>query len=170
MASKHVRADINFAYPTAEIAVMGPEGAVNIIYRDELAKASNPEAARAAYVAQYREKFANPTPPRALATSTKSSTRPRPAVSSSARCACCATSASRTRRKNTATSRCSRSGRGGAGRSSLQDPRGGSAESRTARSKACSAQRHVSGDATRRLQAILRHAGVCRAAVARHTP
>jgi propionyl-CoA carboxylase beta chain len=60
MASKHVRADLNFAYPTAEIAVMGPEGAVNIIYREELARSATPEATRAAYVAQYREKFANP--------------------------------------------------------------------------------------------------------------
>ena len=60
MASKHIRADVNFAYPTAEIAVMGPEGAVNIIFRDELAKAADPAAARARYVAEYREKFANP--------------------------------------------------------------------------------------------------------------
>jgi propionyl-CoA carboxylase beta chain len=60
MASKHVRADINFAYPTAEIAVMGPDGAVNIVYREELAKASDPVAAKAAYVAEYRDKFANP--------------------------------------------------------------------------------------------------------------
>jgi propionyl-CoA carboxylase beta chain len=60
MASKHVRADINFAYPTAEIAVMGPDGAVNIVYRDELQKASDPVAAKAAYVAEYRDKFANP--------------------------------------------------------------------------------------------------------------
>ena len=60
MASKHVRADINYAYPTAEIAVMGPEGAVNIVYRDELARAKDPVAARAAYTAEYREKFANP--------------------------------------------------------------------------------------------------------------
>ncbi|MCS6914297.1 MAG: acyl-CoA carboxylase subunit beta [Myxococcales bacterium] len=60
MASKHVRADINLAYPTAEIAVMGPEGAVNIIYREQLARAADPEAARAAYVAEYRQRFANP--------------------------------------------------------------------------------------------------------------
>jgi propionyl-CoA carboxylase beta chain len=60
MSSKHIRADLNFAYPTAEIAVMGPEGAVGIIFRDEIAQASDPAAARAAYVAQYREKFANP--------------------------------------------------------------------------------------------------------------
>ncbi len=60
MASKHVRADVNFAYPTAEIAVMGPEGAVNIVYKGELDKAADPVAARAAYVADYRAKFANP--------------------------------------------------------------------------------------------------------------
>lgn len=60
MASKHIRADINFAFPTAEIAVMGPEGAVNIVRRGEIAQSANPEAARAAFVADYREKFANP--------------------------------------------------------------------------------------------------------------
>jgi propionyl-CoA carboxylase beta chain len=60
MASKHVRADINYAWPTAEIAVMGPDGAVNIVYRDELQKAADPAAAKAAYVAEYRDKFANP--------------------------------------------------------------------------------------------------------------
>jgi len=51
---------VSFAYPSAEIAVMGPEGAVNIVFRDELAKAADPAAARARYVAEYREKFANP--------------------------------------------------------------------------------------------------------------
>jgi len=60
MASKHIRADVNFAFPTAEIAVMGPEGAVNIVRRSEIAQAANPDAARAAFVADYREKFANP--------------------------------------------------------------------------------------------------------------
>jgi propionyl-CoA carboxylase beta chain len=60
MASKHIRTDLNFAYPTAEIAVMGPEGAVNILYRRELAKAADPEALRAEKVAEFREKFANP--------------------------------------------------------------------------------------------------------------
>ena len=60
MASKHVRADVNLAYPTAEIAVMGPEGAVNIVYSGELKKAADPAAARAAYMAEYKEKFANP--------------------------------------------------------------------------------------------------------------
>jgi len=60
MASKHIRADINYAYPSAEIAVMGPEGAVNIIFRNELAQAKDPNAERAKLVADYREKFANP--------------------------------------------------------------------------------------------------------------
>ena len=63
MASKHLRTDANFAYPTAEIAVMGPEGAVNILYRRELAACSSEEEAaelRARYVAEYREKFSNP--------------------------------------------------------------------------------------------------------------
>jgi len=60
MASKHIRADVNYAWPTAEIAVMGPEGAVNIIFRNELAKAPDQAAERARLVAEYREKFANP--------------------------------------------------------------------------------------------------------------
>ncbi|MBC8131825.1 MAG: acyl-CoA carboxylase subunit beta [Deltaproteobacteria bacterium] len=60
MASKHIRADLNFAYPTAEVAVMGPDAAVNIVFRDELANASDPVAARAKYLAEYREKFASP--------------------------------------------------------------------------------------------------------------
>jgi propionyl-CoA carboxylase beta chain len=60
MGSKHLRTDINFAYPTAEIAVMGPEGAVNILYRRELQTAENPEEARQAKIDEYREHFANP--------------------------------------------------------------------------------------------------------------
>ncbi len=60
MASKHIRTDVNFAYPTAEIAVMGPEGAVEILYRKEIAAAKDPAAARAARVAEFREAFANP--------------------------------------------------------------------------------------------------------------
>jgi len=61
MASKHLRTDVNFAYPTAEIAVMGPEGAVNILYRRELAAAGERLVEeRAAKVAEYREKFSNP--------------------------------------------------------------------------------------------------------------
>ena len=53
-------ADINFAYPTAELAVMGPDGAVNIVYRREIAAAEDAVAAKDGFVAQYREKFANP--------------------------------------------------------------------------------------------------------------
>ncbi|RMG17126.1 MAG: methylmalonyl-CoA carboxyltransferase [Deltaproteobacteria bacterium] len=60
MASKHIRADINYAYPTAEIAVMGPEGAVNIVFRNELKEAEDPEKRKAQLVAEYRERFANP--------------------------------------------------------------------------------------------------------------
>ncbi len=60
MASKHIRADINLAFPMAEIAVMGPEGAVNIVRRNEIAKAQDPAATRAAFIAEYKEKFANP--------------------------------------------------------------------------------------------------------------
>jgi propionyl-CoA carboxylase beta chain len=60
MSSKHIRGDFNVAWPTAEIAVMGPEGAVNIIYRKELAEATDPEALRAQLIAEYRAKFANP--------------------------------------------------------------------------------------------------------------
>jgi propionyl-CoA carboxylase beta chain len=60
MSSKHIRTDVNFAWPSAEIAVMGPEGAVNILYRRELEKAADSQAARAAKVAEFREKFANP--------------------------------------------------------------------------------------------------------------
>ena len=60
MSSKHIRADFNFAWPTAEVAVMGPEGAVNIVFRRELAEADDPEARRAELIADYRERFANP--------------------------------------------------------------------------------------------------------------
>jgi propionyl-CoA carboxylase beta chain len=60
MSSKHIRGDINLAWPGAEIAVMGPEGAVNIIFRKELQKSKNPDKKRAELVADYREKFANP--------------------------------------------------------------------------------------------------------------
>ena len=60
MSSKHIRTDVNFAWPSAEIAVMGPEGAVNILYKRELETAPDPEAARAVRVAEFREKFANP--------------------------------------------------------------------------------------------------------------
>jgi propionyl-CoA carboxylase beta chain len=60
MSSKHIRADFNIAWPTAEVAVMGPEGAVNIVFRRELAEADDPEARRAELIADYKERFANP--------------------------------------------------------------------------------------------------------------
>jgi len=60
MASKHLRTDVNLAYPTAEIAVMGPVGAVNIVYRRELQKAEDPESLRREKVQEFRERFANP--------------------------------------------------------------------------------------------------------------
>ncbi|HKS70641.1 MAG TPA: acyl-CoA carboxylase subunit beta [Ktedonobacterales bacterium] len=60
MSSKHVRGDINYAWPTAEIAVMGVDGAVNIVFKDEIARAEDPDAKRAELVSYYIEKFANP--------------------------------------------------------------------------------------------------------------
>jgi len=60
MSSKHIRGDISYAWPSAEIAVMGPEGAVNIIFRKQLAEAEDPEAERTRLVQEYRDTFANP--------------------------------------------------------------------------------------------------------------
>ena len=60
MCSKHIRADYNVAWPSAEIAVMGPEGAVNVIFRREIAQAPDPRARAAELIEQYRDQFANP--------------------------------------------------------------------------------------------------------------
>jgi propionyl-CoA carboxylase beta chain len=60
MASKHIRTDVNFAWPTAEIAVMGAEGAVGVLYRREIGEAADKESARRARVEEFEEKFANP--------------------------------------------------------------------------------------------------------------
>jgi propionyl-CoA carboxylase beta chain len=60
MNSKHIRGDMNFAWPTAEIAVMGPEGAVNIIFKDEIEASKDPKKTRERLIAEYRAKFANP--------------------------------------------------------------------------------------------------------------
>ena len=60
MNSRHLKADFMFAWPTAEIAVMGPEGAANIIFKKEIMAAENPDEMRKIKVAEYREKFANP--------------------------------------------------------------------------------------------------------------
>ena len=60
MSSKHIRGDISYAWPSAEIAVMGPEGAVNIIFRRQIAASEDPEAERVRLVQEYRDTFANP--------------------------------------------------------------------------------------------------------------
>jgi len=60
MSSKHIRADFNFAWPTAEVAVMGPEGAVNVVFRRELEAADDAETRRAELIADYKDRFANP--------------------------------------------------------------------------------------------------------------
>lgn len=60
MASKHIGADVNYAWPTSEIAVMGPQGAVNVLYSSELAEADDPDARRDELINEYREQFANP--------------------------------------------------------------------------------------------------------------
>jgi len=60
MSSKHLRGDINYSWPSGEIAVMGPEGAVNIIFRDVIAKSDNPDETREKLVTEYKERFANP--------------------------------------------------------------------------------------------------------------
>ena len=60
MASKHIRGDVNYAYPTAEIAVMGPEGAVNIIFRKDITTAKDADGERQRLIGEYRDKFANP--------------------------------------------------------------------------------------------------------------
>jgi propionyl-CoA carboxylase beta chain len=60
MSSKHIRTDVNYAYPTAEVAVMGPEGAVNIVYKRELATAKDAAAERAKKTEEFRQRYANP--------------------------------------------------------------------------------------------------------------
>jgi acetyl-CoA carboxylase carboxyltransferase component len=60
MNSKHLRADVSFAWPTAEIAVMGPEGAVNVVFRKEIEKAEDPARRREELIAEYQRRFANP--------------------------------------------------------------------------------------------------------------
>jgi acetyl-CoA carboxylase carboxyltransferase component len=60
MSGKHLGADINYAYPTAEIAVMGPDGAANIIFRKEIAEAEKPDETRESLIEEYRRNFASP--------------------------------------------------------------------------------------------------------------
>ena len=78
MASKHIRTDVNFAWPSAEIAVMGPEGAVNIIYRRELAAAKDVESLRQAKVTEFTGKFATPYIQPSADSSTRSSSHNTP--------------------------------------------------------------------------------------------
>jgi propionyl-CoA carboxylase beta chain len=60
MSSKHIRGDVNLAWPSAEIAVMGPKGAVEILFKDEIARAEDPAEATARLIEEYTEKFAHP--------------------------------------------------------------------------------------------------------------
>ena len=92
MGSKHLGGDINLAWPTAQIAVMGAQGAVNILYRRELAAAGDPEEQAACGRAgrpSTRTRWPTRTSPPSAATSTRSSALPRPARRSSGRCARC---------------------------------------------------------------------------------
>jgi len=83
MSSKHIRTDANFAWPTAEIAVMGPEGAVNIVYKREIDRApeADRERLRNEKIAEFRERFANPYVAAERGYMTRSSNRRRPAQS-----------------------------------------------------------------------------------------
>ncbi len=78
MNSKSIGADLAYAWPSAELAVMGPNGAVEIVYRRELADAEDPVARRAELVEEYTERYANPTSPLSAAMWTTSSHRPTP--------------------------------------------------------------------------------------------
>ena len=109
MSSKHIRTDFNYAWPTAEIAVMGPEGAVNILYKRELDAAADPVAARAEKVEEFREKFANPYIAAVARLRRRGHPPARDAPEADHRAAATSrTSATRTRRRSTATSRSSR--------------------------------------------------------------
>ena len=121
MGSKHLGADINLAWPTAQIAVMGAQGAVNILYRKELADAAErgEDLTRPATGSSPSTRTPSPTPtsPPSAATSTRSSPRRTPGPTSSGPCGRCAPSARRCRRRSTGTSRCERRpGRRGARR------------------------------------------------------
>ena len=107
MGSKHLGADVNIAWPTAQIAVMGAQGAVNILYRRELAASDDPDGACAPSSSPTTStRWPTPTSRPSAATSTRSSDRARPAPRSPARCGRCAPSAPRCRRRSTGTSRC----------------------------------------------------------------
>ena len=102
MSSKHLRSDVNLAWPGAEIAVMGPDGAVNIIYREEIAKAADPERRRRELIADYQERFTNPYVAATGGIWTMCWTRRRRGRRSSGRWICYRASGTRCRRKSTA--------------------------------------------------------------------
>ena len=109
MGSKHLGGDVNLAWPTAQIAVMGAAGAVSILYRRELAAADDPEELRAARTPpSTRTPSPTPTPPPSAATSTPSSAPRKPAPPSPAPSSACAPNAKPSHPKNTATSPCKR--------------------------------------------------------------
>ena len=115
MGSKHLGADINLAWPTAQIAVMGAQGAVNILLPQGARGAPTDGrrrrgAPRRADRRSTRTRWPTPTSPPSAATSTRSSPRTRPASRSSGRCGCCAPSARPCRPRSTGTSRCERGG------------------------------------------------------------
>ena len=110
MGSKHLGGDVNLAWPTAQIAVMGAQGAVNILYRRELAAAADPDALRKAKTPSTRTPSPTPTSPPSAATSTPSSAPPRPAPPSPAPSSACAPNAKPCPPRSTATSRCDPAG------------------------------------------------------------
>jgi acetyl-CoA carboxylase carboxyltransferase component len=107
MASKHIRADFNVAFPTAEIAVMGPEGAVNIVYRKEIQAAADPAAREAELVAEYKSEVREPVQGRRARLRRRGHHSPQCCDERSASRArrCSRASATRTRHASTATSR-----------------------------------------------------------------
>ena len=111
MNSKSIGADLAFAWPSAELAVMGPQGAVEIVYRRELAEAADPGRAAASSSRSTPSATPIPTWPPSAATSTTSSTPPRPGASSCAACGCSPPSVRSCPAASTGTSRCERSAR-----------------------------------------------------------
>ena len=111
MNSKSIGADLAYAWPTAELAVMGPQGAVEIVYRRELQQAADPASRRAELVAEYTEKYANPYNAAERGYVDDVIDPPRPARRSSPACECCAPNAKSSRAASTATCRseCARS-------------------------------------------------------------
>ena len=106
MNSKHMLADYNVAWPTAEVAVMGPEGAVNIIYRKDIASSPTPDERRQKLIDDYKAHFANPysAAERGYIDDVIEPRETRPKLIG--RCACCSQSGFRSRSGSTATSRC----------------------------------------------------------------